>query len=401
MTHTAQHRGWTSEMGRRAAGGALALAIILVATAIASRPLQAQTFTVLYAFKGGVDGYEPLGNLARDAAGNLYGTTVYGGMSGYGVVFKLAATGKETTLHSFTGTDGALPQAGLVRDAAGNFYGTTMDGGALGWGTVFKLDKTGKETVLLDFDGEDGAGPTADLVRDAAGDLYGPTQYGGTGGCNSPGCGVVFKLAKTGEETLLHSFTGTGGDGNNPYAALVRDAAGNLYGTDAGGAYGYGTVFKLDKTGKETVLYSFTGYPDDGCGPVGGVIRDAAGNFYGTTLFGGTSDWGTVFELDKTGKEAVLYSFTGGSDGRNPWAGVVLDAKGNLYGTTEAGGDHNNGTVFMVDETGTETVLHAFIGGNDGAAPVAALIWDRAGNLYGTAMSGGTHGVGTVFKLTP
>ena len=384
---------------------ALALAIILVATAVASRPLQAQTFTVLYAFTGGVDGWEPLVDLVRDGAGNLYGTTVYGGTSGYGVVFKLATTGKETTLHSFTGADGALPNAGLVRDGAGNLYGTTLYGGASGYGVVFKLAATGKETVLLSFDGADGAGSTADLVRDASGNLYGTTAYGGSGGCNYPGCGVVFRLGKTGGETVLHSFTGTGGDGANPYGRLVRGTAGNTYSTtELGGAYNHGTVFELDKTGKETVLYSFAGKPD-GEAPIAGLVRDAAGNLYGTTVYGGASGYGPVFKLGRAGKETVLYSFTGSSDGAFPSAGLVVDAAGNLYGAAQGGGssDCNGGcgVLFKVDKSGKETVLYEFTNGDDGAGPVASLIWDKAGNLYGTAEGGGAYGAGTVFKLTP
>jgi uncharacterized repeat protein (TIGR03803 family) len=160
----------------------------------------------------------------------------------------------------------------------------------------------------------------------------------------------------------------------------------------------------LDKTGKETVLYSFAGKPDGG-DPLAGLVRDRAGNLYGTTLYGGASDNGTVFELDKTGKETVLYSFTGGSDGASPWAGLVLDAAGNLYGTAQGGGssDCNGGcgVLFEVDRSGKETVLYEFTNGDDGAGPVASLIWDKAGNLYGTAEGGGAYGVGTVFKLTP
>jgi uncharacterized repeat protein (TIGR03803 family) len=375
--------------------------MILVATVVASRPLQGQTFTVLYAFTGGVDGGLPLAGLVRDGAGNLYGTTFQGGASGYGTVFKLDKTGEETVLHSFTaGWDGAYPQAGLVRDGAGNLYGTTV-GGRRG-SVVFRLNANGKETVLHTFDGADGSDPMAGLVRDAAGNLYGTTAHGGQGGCDH-GCGVVFKLDRTGKETVLHSFTGTGGDGAYPYAGLIRDAAGNLYGTTVqGGSSDYGTVFKLDKTGKETVLYSFTGTGGDGGAPDAGLVPDAARNLYGTTFGGGFADYGTVFKLDNTGKETVLYSFTGGADGEWPDAGLVLDAKGNLYGTTFSGGIHQiSGTVFKLDQTGNFTLLHEFTGGDDGSGPQAGLIWDKAGNLYGTTCCGGAYTWGVVFKLTP
>jgi uncharacterized repeat protein (TIGR03803 family) len=414
MTNTAQHWAWTSEVGLRAAGGALALAVALVAAVVATRPAQAQTFTVLYAFTGGADGATPT-DLMLDAKGNLYGTTVYGGSSnfpnGYGVVFKVDRTNKEPVLYSFTGPpDGANPdRGGVVRDAAGNLYGTTLAGGASGYyGTVFKLDNTGKESVLYSFTGgADGGEPFAGVVRDAKGNLYGTTTYGGDLTCDAPyGCGVVFKVDTTGTETVLHTFTGSGGDGGNPVAGLVRDAAGNLYGTTRWyGASGDGTVFNVDRTGKETVLYSFTG--GDGSTPYAGLVRDAAGNLYGTTLDGGGSGYGTVFKLDKSGKETVLHSFAGPpADGAYPFAGLVRDAKGNLYGTTGSGGPFDWGTVFKLDKTGKESVLHSFTGAADGGSPWSGLVRDARGNLYGTTSQGGStgcegSGCGVVFKLTP
>ena len=197
--------------------------------------------------------------------------------------------------------------------------------------------------TLYSFSGPpDGMNPQADLVEDTKGNLYGTTSQGGvTGGaCGSLGCGVVFKLDTTGKETVLYSFAGEPTDGADPMAGLILDVSGNLYGTTSqGGTSNFGTVFKLDTTGKETVLYSFTGKPTDGADPMAGLVLDAAGNLYGTTSQGGTSsNFGTVFKLGTTGKETVLYSFTGGpSDGADPMAGLVLDAAGNLYGTTSQG----------------------------------------------------------------
>jgi uncharacterized repeat protein (TIGR03803 family) len=235
-----------------------------------------------------------------------------------------------TVLHSFKGgTDGESPYGGVVRDTAGNLYGTTAQGGAFSNGTVFKLDTTGKETVLYSFTGgADGAIPLAGLIRDAAGNLYGTTEVGGDLTCNSGiGCGTVFKLHTTGKETVLHSFTGNP-DGASPFAGVIRDAAGNLYGTTPkGGALNSGTVFKLDTTGKETVLYSFAGGAD-GSYPDAAVIRDAAGNLYGNTFFGGTYNFGTVFKLDSTGKETVLYRFRKPTNGLYP-VGVIQDKAGN------------------------------------------------------------------------
>src|SRR5271157_3231541 len=291
MNRRAQHRSWILGIHGRAAGAALALAMMLVPAVLAPGSAQAQTYTesVLHSFPGSPDGANPYAGLVRDAQGNLYGTTVNGGAQAKGTVFKVDATGNETVLYSFTGAggDGANPEAGLVPDAQGNLYGTTYAGGASNAGTVFKVDTTGNETVLYSFTGAggDGAGPTGLLVRDAQGNLYGTTVFGG-----ASGKGTVFKADATGNETVLYSFTGAGGDGANPEAGLVPDAQGNLYGTtDAGGASNAGTVFKVDTTGNETVLYSFTGAGGDGAGPTGLLVRDAQGNLYGTTVFGGAS----------------------------------------------------------------------------------------------------------------
>src|SRR5271157_5652562 len=369
MNRRAQHRSWILGIHGRAAGAALALAMMLVPAVLAPGSAQAQTYTesVLHSFPGSPDGANPYAGLVRDAQGNLYGTTVNGGAQAKGTVFKVDATGNETVLYSFTGAggDGASPTGLLVRDAQGNLYGTTVFGGASGKGTVFKVDATGNETVLYSFTGAggDGANPEAGVVQDAQGNLYGTTAYGGAGNCSNGsfyGCGAVFKVDTTGNETVLYSFTGTGGDGAEP-AGLVRDGQGNRYGTTSAGGdlacrapAGCGTVFKVDTTGNETVLSSFTGTGGGGAEPAG-LVRDAQGNLYGTTVFGGAYGNGTVFKVDTTGNETVLYSFTGTSgDGANPEAGVVQDAQGNLYGTTNMGGDlacasvHGCGTVFKL-----------------------------------------------------
>jgi uncharacterized repeat protein (TIGR03803 family) len=299
MTNLGPHRNWSWPVRLGVATGALALLFVLGRVLVMTPSAEAHadtTFTVLYSFNGGTDGAQPHAGLVRDAAGNLYGTTIRGGGgSNLGTVFKLDTTGAETVLYSFTGfPDGAKPRAGLVLDAAGNLYGTTYHGGASDLGTVFRLDTTGAETVLHSFSGRDGQNPYAGLVRDAAGNFYGTTQNGG----GDFAAGTVFKLDTTGKETVLHSFTG-GSDGANPYAGLIRDAAGNFYATTfTGGAYGFGTVFKLDATGNETVLYSFTGGADGGHSRAG-LIRDAAGNLYGTTGLGGAFSLGTVFKLSR------------------------------------------------------------------------------------------------------
>jgi uncharacterized repeat protein (TIGR03803 family) len=279
--------------------------------------------TVLYSFQGGFNNNPkvPGSGLLMDKAGNLYGTTISGGnpacnaRSTYcGTVFKLAKNGKLTILYRFTGgSDGAAPSGSLLMDKAGNVYGATFVGGDLsctlagerGCGVVFKLDPAGKETVLHRFTGgADGAFPGGGLglVEDAAGNVYGTAGGGGefggacTVGFNEDyGCGTVFKLDKTGKFTVLHRFSNDGTEGVNPNGGLVRDPAGNLYGTTvaaaADGTVG-GTIFKVSKTGKLTVLYNFAGLTN-GATPQAGLVRDSAGNLYGTTEFA----LGNVFKL--------------------------------------------------------------------------------------------------------
>jgi uncharacterized repeat protein (TIGR03803 family) len=392
---------------------------------LAAQSAPAQTYKVLHTFTGGADGANPSAGLTRDAKGNLYGTTQAGGAFNVGTVFKLSNTGKETVLYSFAGgTDGSIPEGVVIQDAEGNLYGTTYAGGANGAGTVFKLSRTGKETVLYSFGGEDysdGANPGAGVVEDAERNLYGTTTSGGFYGCDAtPGCGIVFKLSPTGKETVLYRFRGVDYDDGDGPSGVIRDANGNLYGTTftggSGGCQrretGCGTVFKVDRAGKETVLYRFTA---DGGSPSGGVIQDAKGNLYGTT--GNCPDGscgGTVFKLRNTGKETVLYGFPSRSDGVDPIAGVIEDAEGNLYGTTAGGGDASCGyggsgcgVVFKLSKTDKETLLYSFTGGADGAVPYAGLTRDTKGNLYGTTYSGGDlscadgQGCGVVFELTP
>jgi uncharacterized repeat protein (TIGR03803 family) len=351
--------------------------------------------TVLYSFTGGADGANPYANVLCDSAGNLNGTTLFGGSSGAGVVFRISGAGHESVLYSFTGgADGGNPFYGLIQDSAGNLYGTTDGGGSAGVGVVFKLDKKGHETVLYSFTGGvDGAFPNG-LIHDSAGNLYGTTQFGG-----AFGAGVVFKLDPIGNETVLYSFTGAA-DGGSPFAGVVEDSAGNLYGTtNGGGSGGAGVVFKLDAVGHETVLYSFTGGGDGGY-PSAGVTLDSVGNLYGTTSFGGSAGAGVVFKVDTAGNETVLNSFTGGKDGGYPFGGVIADLGGNLYGNTSGGGTAGVGALFKLDPAGHETVLYGFPG-SDGGNPYAGVIQDSAGNLYGTTLQGGTDGVGVVYKLDP
>jgi uncharacterized repeat protein (TIGR03803 family) len=262
----------------------------------------------------------------------------------------------------------------------------------------------------------DGYYPLGALVLDSAGNLYGTTEFGDLPECKDyRGCGTVFRIDTSGTETVLLGFDGM--SGKLPTSGLILSVSGNFYGTTAaGGDGGHGTVFKLDMTGKETVLYKFAAGLD-GRSPQASVIPDAAGNLYGTTFGGGGrtchAGCGTIFKLDKNGSERVLYRFTGGTDGAEPYAGLLRDSAGNLYGTAIFGGDlpckfgFGCGTVFKLDTTGTFTALHTFTGGADGSVPFSSLIKDAAGNLYGTAEFGGdlscqaAVGCGTVFKITP
>lgn len=395
MVSIAQSRGRSI---RTFVKGVLSLALALLSLTLITTPAPAQTFSVLYAFGSGTDGDSPYSALLRDPSGNFYGTTFAGGSAAGGTVFKLDPIGKETILRSFKGgKDGGHPIAGLLRGPGGALYGTTLQGGASQYGTVFKLGKNGKEQVLHRFNRQDGSYPDAGLIWDSAGNLYGATVKGG-----DSDLGTVFKVDKHGTQTVLHSFSG-GTDGRfcYSYGSLVRDAAGNLYGTTlAGGTSDQGVVFKLDRTGQESVVYNFTGGNDGGY-PYAGVVLDKKGNLYGTTYIGGASDQGTVFKLTPAGKETVLYSFTGGVDGSNPTARLLWDRHGNLYGTTYYGGASNAGVVFRLDHTHKLTVLHSFDYANDGGYPTGALIRDADGNLYGTATAGGSSNRGTVFKLAP
>jgi uncharacterized repeat protein (TIGR03803 family) len=391
----------------RARAFAFAPAIVIWAALVVTPLSRAQTFTVLYAFGPAPDAAFPTAVLVRDPAGNLYGTTIFGGAFFNGAVFRVDASGNETVLYSFTGgTDGGLPFAGLIRDTQGNLYGTTTQGGDLrcafpiGCGTVFKVDSAGNETVLHRFTvGLDGEFPYGGLFRDSAGNLYGTTLNGGS----SANYGTVYKVASSGRETVLYRFTGKA-DGAFPFGGLIADATGRLYGTTSQfGTSGGGTVFRRSSAGQLITLDNLQA--TSGESPIAGVIRDGAGNLYGTASFGGAYGAGAVFKINPSGIETILYSFTNGSDGGTPYAGVIRDVAGNLYGTTfyggSAAGTNGFGTVFKVDAASNFTVLYTFTGGTDGGSPWGGLTIDAAGHLYGTNAVGGANGNGVVFKLTP
>ncbi len=386
-----------SWQARSTAAALAAMFLVLAACAAQAQNYNEET---IYSFRGSPDGANPYGGVAQDSAGNLYGTTYQGGHYNLGTVFKLDTAGKETVLHSFGGQqDGAYPMGvTLVLDSAQNLYGTTSDGGG-GFGVIFKMNAKGKETVLRILKQWNGATPYAGVIRDANGNVYATAAAGG-----GEDGGVVFKVTGVRKGKILHSFMG-GMYGMYPEGPVVQDAKGNFYGTTHGGGdEDEGIVFKLNRNGSETPLHSFTCTNGvDGCLPEAGLVLDAAGNLYGTTSRGGVggSNGGTVFKMDKAGNETVLHTFEE-SDGWSPGFGsLLLDSDGNLYGTTEEGGANGYGVVFEVDSTGKESVLYSFTGGEDGSTPMAGLIQDRAGNFYGTTAEGGAYGYGVVFKLSP
>ena len=427
---------------------------------------------VLYSFQGGTDGATPAGGVVFDQHGNLYGTTLDGGSSSCpspqqcGTVYQLAPPAQqagawtEIVLYIFKGhdqNDGASPEGGLIIDNAGNLYGTTGYGGsgpcillgtAVGCGTVFELSppaKQGdpwKETVLYSFQGsKDGYVPFGDLVFDKLGNLYGATLYGGGLGYDQCDkfygyCGTIFRLTppktKGGKwtEKVLHSFAG-GTDGANPNGGLIFDSKGAIYGTTPVGGnqlcnfgqgdIGCGVVFELGPPGTksaawaEQILHRFTDR-NDGAAPNGNLILDAKGQIYGTTGGGGDGNgFGVVFRLSpRLGRweDTTLYSFQGRSDGRGPAAPITFDRIGDLYGTANAGGSYSGGTFFRLKEQRTKrnewtfALLYSFMGPPDAEFPASPLIFDRTGNLCGTTSNGGNGqkcqgGCGTVFSVGP
>jgi uncharacterized repeat protein (TIGR03803 family) len=320
-----------------------------------------------------------------------------------------------TVLYTFTGgTDGGWPYSGVILDDSGNLYGTTETRGDInacglfhGCGVVYKLDPSGNETVLHTFEGNsDGREPQwGNLFRDKAGNLLDTTLYGGTLG--DIGLGVIYGLTKTGKEIIVHRFAGSPNDGEEPQTGLIEGEDGTFYGTTAAGGSGpygdCGTVFEMSKAGKVTILHSFVG--GDGCQPTGGLVMDAAGNMYGATSSGGVG-YGTVYRITKTGKVTTLHAFAGQPDGAQPFGILAIDKAGNLYGTTPGGGDPNCtteqqgcGIVFEIDTQGKEHILHSFLA-PEGGDPYAGPTLDEAtGTLYGSTSGRAAYNFGSIYKI--
>ncbi len=422
-----------------------AIAVLFIATLTFTFSIcaQAQQFNTLFDFQGTNNGETPYAGVTFDSSGNLFGTTRYGGLNncsgglGCGVAYEISPSGQgswtQKVMYVFTnGTDGATPFAGLVSDGAGNFYGTAFYGGSFastpcrvdGCGVVFEISPTGDgtwvETVLHTFSGgRDGNGPMfyGSLVRDSQGNLYGTTVAGGairSPNCAPYGCGVVFELSPGSQgwtETVLYAFQGDK-DGAQPYTGVTFDNQGNIYGTTYAGAKGYGGVFRLSPSSggwKETTLFVFTGI--DGNTPEGPLVFDSSGNLYGTSVFGGPlqgcdDGCGLVFELTPrpTGfwyeKAVRVFDQTGPF---YPSGSLVFDSAGNLYGTVVSGGPTGAGGIYKMSLVSGEWQQTGFFTtpGSVANSPIGGLISDSSGNLYGTTAYGGSSNSGLVFKFTP
>ena len=380
----------------------------------------ASTTKLVYSFGGNADGEYTDTELVADSTGNLYGTSVQGGLYGGGTVFQVTPAGVHTVLYDFTGgADGGEPYKGVTLDAQGNLYGTAVTGGGGscegGCGVVFKLTNSGgtwTQTVIHTFTGgSDGSGPGSPVVIDEHGNVWGTTPTGG-----ADGMGVVYELAPdaTGgwKQRVIHTFTGGDDGGGGSASRFLIDAAGNLYNVcTVGGANGFGTVYEISPIqGKWQfrTLYAFKDQPD-GASPYGGLISDRAGHLYGTTYYAGAYDLGTVYKLTNnngTWTESVLYSFKGGTDGASPISSLVADAAGNLYGTTSDGGAAacSCGVIFRMSRSATgwtEAVAYRFPGTPQPGFAYNGMVRDSAGNFYGATVHGGSGNDGAVYQFTP
>lgn len=425
--HSSQWRAIEIATGR--ATKAMAPALLISLVLLFTQTARAQSFAVIHSFTGQQDGAYPFTGLTVDAGDNLYGTTFGGGSGGYGTVFLLDADGSGwllSTLYSFSnGSDGAGPIARMVFGPDGALYGSTSAGGGgpcltsnnyRGCGTIFKLSPPPRSpasviyswgsTILFRFNGTDGSYPQGDLTFDASGTMYGTAVNGGT-----PGWGLVYSLTPshgTWTENILYQAQNNG-DGQYPWGGVVFDAAGDIYGIlEAGGQSGFGAIYKLSRSGsgwQETTLHSFTYQGNNGAYPQSGLIKDASGNMYGATAHLPGAG-GSAYELTPSGGDwnyNFLDSFSGGIN-LGPYDKLVMDAAGNLYGTTYADGQYGYGSVFKLTRSGggwSYHSLHDFTGGRDGANPICALVFDSVGNIYGTAAAGGDYNSGVVFKVTP
>jgi uncharacterized repeat protein (TIGR03803 family) len=395
--------------------------IVVMFCAVSGVAAFAQTFTSLASFDLTDGRFPSLGPLVQGANGNFYGTTEAGGANNNGTIFEVTSAGTVTTFYSFVCChDGTTPITGLVQTANGNFYGTTGDEGAHGSGTVFEISAEGKLITLYSFCAQtnsegctDGSDQEGTLVQGYDGDFYSTTTYGGANGG-----GTVFKITPTGTLTTLYSFCSLANcaDGKFPAAGLVQATDGKFYGTTVeGGNNGGGTIFSITPAGKLTTLHGFcsvTDCADGGPSPQSALVQAADGNFYGTTVGGGTHGGGMVFEFTLAGNLTTLYNFCSQpscTDGQLVQAGLIQATDGNFYGTTQVGGAYAGGTIFEITPLGVLTTLYSFCSQlycADGTEPLAGLVQATDGTLYGTTTYGGGipscggQGCGTVFSLS-
>jgi uncharacterized repeat protein (TIGR03803 family) len=384
------------------------VAVMAAMTLVAAQMAQAQTYTVLHEFTGGVDGAFPH-QMIQGADGNFYGTSTFGGANNFGNIYKLDPSDSLTVLYSFEGGAGGVePEGTVFRDSNGDLYGTTREGGDphCKCGIFFELDTNDDFTILHTFTGADGAFASNNIVS-VNGDLYGTTESGG-----SNGWGVIYKITKTGHYTVVHNFPSD--NYLNTQSDLTRDSTGNIYGET------FASIFKLDTAGNFSTIYTFTDGVNDGAGPVGHLILNASGMITGTALRSpDSSDCGEVFRLESDGTAKALHHFSGWANGCSPETGLI-DVGSVLYGTTAYGGDLNCtlfareeqgcGLLYQIDKTGKYTAIHAF-DGTDGAWPQDELTKGSDGSVYGITKIGGSGrlctnvadvlGCGVIFKYTP
>jgi len=370
----------------------------------------AQTFKTLVNFNGANGSHPALVILAQGRDGNLWGTAQSGGIFSYGTIFRLTPGGTLTTAYSFDLATGAFPDVGLTLGRDNYFYGVNGGGGVNGYGVVFTITPTGSYTVIFNFDGTNGTAPEDALTQGIDGNFYGTTSYGppGVGPCGANGCGTIFKISPKGTATTLWVFD-LNPDGAFPLGGLLQATDGNFYGTASAGGIpnvctpyeGCGTVFRITPGGTLTLIHRFQF--TDGAYPAAGLIQGSDGNLYGTTEFGGTNKHGTVFKITLGGTLTTLYNFTGSADGKLPYAPLVEGTDGNFYGTTVSGGSSiacagGCGTIFQITSAGVLTTLHTFTG-TDGDESVGGLVQHSNGLFYGTTEFGGASDLGTIFSI--
>jgi len=391
-TRSIQTRGWS-------------VVILGLLTLFGAGAVRAQTVTALHDFNGTPnDGDGPfLMHLIQATDGYFYGTTISGGISNAGNVFRISSNGVYTNIYDFKSAyadDGQTAESGVIQGSDGNFYGTTFQGGSNFYGTIYKVTPAGVETNIHYFQGRaagEGIQPFAALYQSTNGYFYGTTSAGGT-----RGYGTVFQIDSAGNFMTIYSFT-NGLDGSDPYAGVVQGSDGYFYGTTFyGGASNLGTLYKVSMTGDFVPLHQFGANSNDGAYVDSGLILGSTGDFFGTTYGGGTNGDGTVFRLNSSGVLSYIYNFGNYTyDGLNPHSALTQGSDGYLYGTTYLGGTNgNSGTIFKIGPTGGVIYLHnfdAFAG--DGAFPTGQLVEGYDGNYYGTTFMGGSNQIGVVYKL--